>query len=90
MNKIIVSKVEKGIKTIISEKEVSDEQMSKIREKFSKMQSDKKERIQEIHDKIPEIHWEILKYANTHNKNEVLEKYPDNEDFINKIIFNNE
>lgn len=48
----------------------------------------KQEEIKEKLKTIPDIHWEILVYSNTHSKEEVLEKYPEYKDFINKITFN--
>jgi len=47
-----------------------------------------KERHKSILNSIPEIHTEILKYSNTHTKEEVLEKYPENKEFIETIHFN--
>ena len=37
---------------------------------------------------IPKIHWEILRYSNTHNKEQCLVEYPEHSDFINTITFN--
>ncbi len=88
MPKITVSRVSKGKKIIISENEVSNEHMEKVRANFSKMKADKKERMQKIFDEIPAINWEILKYANHHDKDECLLKYPEHKNFINSVTFN--
>lgn len=87
MPKITVSRVSKGEKIIISGNEISNEQMDKVRANFAKIKSDKKERMQKIFYEIPPIHWEILNYANNHDKDECLLKYPEHEKFINKITF---
>lgn len=47
-----------------------------------------KERHKVILDSIPKMHREILKYSNTHTKEEVLEKYPEYKEFIELIHFN--
>ena len=88
MPKITVSRVSKGEKIIISENEISNEQMDKVRANFAKMKADKKERMQKRFDEIPAINWEILKYANHHDKDECLLKYPEHEKFVNSITFN--
>lgn len=88
MLKITVSRVSKGEKIIISENEISNEQMEKVRANFAKMKADKKERMQKHFDEIPAINWEILKYANHHDKDECLLKYPEHEKFVNSITFN--
>ena len=88
MPKITVSRVSKGEKIIISENEISNEQMDKVKANFEKMKSDKKEQMQKVFDKIPEINWEILKYANHHDKDECLLKYPEHENIVNSITFN--
>lgn len=46
-----------------------------------------RKRLKEIAKNIPEINWEILKYANTHSKEEVLLKYPEQKEFIDTIKF---
>ena len=46
---------------------------------------EKEARMTEIAKGIPEIHWEILKYSNNKTKKEVLLKYPEYKEFINKI-----
>ena len=66
----------------------SNEQMDKVRANFAKMKADKKERMQKRFDEIPAINWEILKYANHHDKDECLLKYPEHEKFVNSITFN--
>lgn len=48
----------------------------------------RQEKLKEKIDAVPKIYWEILSYANTHTKEEVLQKYPEHEDFINSIVFN--
>ena len=88
MPKFTVSRVSKGEKIIISENEISNEQMEKVRANFAKMKADKKERMQKKFDEIPAINWEILKYANHHDKDECLLKYPEHEKFVNSITFN--
>ena len=88
MPKITVSRVSKGEKIIISENEISNEQMDKVRANFAKMKANKKERMQKRFDEIPAINWEILKYANHHDKDECLLKYPEHEKFVNSITFN--
>jgi L-lactate utilization protein LutB len=45
-----------------------------------------KERSEKRMKEIPEIHWEILSYANHHTKEQVIEKYPEHIEFINKIV----
>lgn len=55
MPKITVSRVTKGEKIIISENEISNEQMEKFRANFAKMKADKKERMQKCFDEIPAI-----------------------------------
>ena len=89
MPKITVSRVSKGEKIIIYENEISNEQMDKVRANFAKMKANKKERMQKRFDEIiPAINWEILKYANHHDKDECLLKYPEHEKFVNSITFN--
>lgn len=85
MKQIIVSKVSKGVKTIIAESEVSDEHAQKVAANFAKMIANKKERMQKRIDEVPKINWEILRYANHHTKDECLQKYPKHVEFINKI-----
>lgn len=48
----------------------------------------KQERLQQKFDAVPKINWEILSYANTHTKEEVLQKYSEHKDFIESINFN--
>jgi len=55
---------------------------------FNKLNEERKLRMKEKFAKIPKINLEILKYSNNHSKDEVLLKYPEHSEFINKIIFN--
>lgn len=48
----------------------------------------RQEKLKEKIDAVPKIHWEILSYTNTHTKEEVLQQYPEHEEFINSIVFN--
>ena len=45
-----------------------------------------KERSEQMMKQIPKIHWEILSYANHHTKQQVIEKYPEHLEFIDKIV----
>lgn len=56
-------------------------------ESIRKHMAEKRERIERIHKEIPAIHWEVLGYSNHHTKDEVLLKYPEHTEFINKIHF---
>ena len=47
-----------------------------------------RQRMKDKMDAIPEINWKILRYANTHNKEQCLLEYPEHADFINTITFN--
>ena len=88
MPKITVSKIKNGEKTIISENEITNEQMGNIKAKFAKMQADKKERMQKHFDEIPAINLDIIKYAIHHDKHQCLLKFPEHGKFINSITFN--
>lgn len=88
MPKITISKVSDGIKTIISESEVSQEKIDKIKATFSKMRADKEARMKKRFDEIPDINWEILKYCNDHKKDEVILKYPNHKKFIDTVRLN--
>lgn len=44
-------------------------------------------KLKEKIDAVPKINWEILGYANTHTKEEVLEKYPEHRELIDSIVF---
>lgn len=59
------------------------------KEIFIKRINDRKTKMKEIFDNIPAINWEILRYANTHNKEETLLQYPEYKEIINTIVFNN-
>ena len=48
----------------------------------------RQEKLKQKFDTVPKIYWEILDYANTHIKEEVLQQYPAHKDFINSIVFN--
>lgn len=54
---------------------------------FLKRREENKKRTKEKLDKVPPIHWEILRYSNTHTKEQTLEAYPDHTEFINSIIY---
>jgi hypothetical protein len=90
MNKITILKKVNGQKIIISENEISNEQIEKVKASFAKIKADKKERMQKRFDEIPPIFTEILRYANKHTKSECLGKYPGYEKIVNSIIFGNE
>ena len=70
MPKISTYKISKGERILLSENEVSQEQYDRMKERFDKMKKEKKERMQRKFDEVPEIHWEILRFANTHKKEE--------------------
>lgn len=63
--------------------------MSNKREEIIKSMQERQElakkKIREKLDQVPEIHWQILRYANNHTKEEVLAEYPDHVEFINSI-----
>ena len=87
MPKATISRVVNGEKIIISEREITVEQAAKIKQSFADRQVAKKKRMEVLHKNTPAIHWEILRYANHHNKDEVLAQYPEHEAFINSIIW---
>ncbi len=54
---------------------------------WKKRKLDIEKRSEEIMKEIPKIHWEILSYSNNHTKDEVIKKYPEHINFINKIVW---
>jgi len=74
-----------GTKTLVFEKEVSNERIKQITDFFSKSKADAKERCRKALDNVPPIHWEILRAANKTTKDELHKLYPDHSEFIESI-----
>ena len=72
----------------IAKVEFETKSRKQVAESVKKEMADKKDRMKRMYKQIPPIHWEILKFSNTHTKDEVLLKYPEHSEFINRIYFN--